>query len=127
MRKLNSKNKLLILGLSIFTFLVLSAVCVFIIFKIKDYNVKYEVSSISYLYNKDKELITVKNNSYIKKDFIGNEWCLHHRSDQIKEPRINHKMDRIAKKQISQSHGTKPHRSKGGDGNDIAMFKKRMK
>ena len=72
MRKLNSKNKLLILGLSIFTFLVLSAVCVFIIFKIKDYNVKYDVSSISYLYNKDKELITVKNNSYIKKDFIGN-------------------------------------------------------
>ena len=67
MRKLNSKNKLLILGLSIFTFLVLSAVCVFIIFKIKDYNVKYDVSSISYLYNKDKELITVKNNSYIKK------------------------------------------------------------
>ena len=38
MRKLNSKNKLLILGLSIFTFLVLSAMCVFIIFKIKDYN-----------------------------------------------------------------------------------------
>ena len=54
MRKLNSKNKLLILGLSIFTFLVLSAMCVFIIFKIKDYNVKYDVSSISYLYNKDK-------------------------------------------------------------------------
>ena len=55
MRKLNSKNKLLILGLSIFTFLVLSAVCVFIIFKIKDYNVKYDVSSISYLYNKDNK------------------------------------------------------------------------
>lgn len=76
MRKLNSKNKLLILGLSIFTFLVLSAVCVFIIFKIKDYNVKYDVSSISYLYNKDKELITVKNNSYIKKDFIGNYYLV---------------------------------------------------
>ena len=76
MRKLNSKNKLLILGLSIFTFLVLSAVCVFIIFKIKDYNVKYDVSSISYLYNKDKELITVKNNSYIKKDFIGNHYLV---------------------------------------------------
>ena len=76
MRKLNSKNKLLILGLSIFTFLVLSAMCVFIIFKIKDYNVKYDVSSISYLYNKDKELITVKNNSYIKKDFIGNYYLV---------------------------------------------------
>ncbi len=76
MRKLNSKNKLLILGLSIFTFLVLAVICVFIVIKIKDYNVRYVVSPVSYLYNKDKELITIKNDSYIKKDFIGNYYLV---------------------------------------------------
>lgn len=76
MRKLNSKNKLLILGLSIFTFLVLAALCVFIIFKVKDYNVKYEVDSVSYLYNKAGELITIKDKSYIKKDFLGGYYLI---------------------------------------------------
>ena len=67
MRKLNSKNKLLILGLSIFTFLVLSAVCVFIIFKIKD--IAYIDKEKNIIYNK-----TRKNRmKYVQHSVLDNE------------------------------------------------------
>lgn len=71
MRKLNKNNKILITILSMFTFLVLASLIIFIVFKVKDYNIKYDVKAISYVYNNASELITVKNNTYVKKDLLG--------------------------------------------------------
>ena len=61
MRKLNSKNKLYIVLLSLFTVICLGAITVFIIVKIKDYNIKYNISSVSYVFNSDNELVTIND------------------------------------------------------------------
>lgn len=71
MRKLNSKNKLYIILLSLFTVICLGIVIVFIVIKVKDYNVKYNISSVSYVFNSDNELVTIKDSAYVKKDFLG--------------------------------------------------------
>ena len=59
MRKLNKQNKIYITLLSLFVIICLVVVSIFIVYKIKDYNIKYKISPVSYVFNSDKELITI--------------------------------------------------------------------
>ena len=83
MRKLNKQNKIYITLLSLFVIICLVVVSIFIVYKIKDYNIKYKISPVSYVFNSDKELITIKDNTYVKKDFFGNYYLID------KESKIN--------------------------------------
>ncbi|MGN1379850.1 MAG: hypothetical protein ACI4XR_05645 [Bacilli bacterium] len=76
MRKLNKQNKIYITLLSLFVIICLVVIAIFIIYKIKDYNIKYKILPVSYVFNSDKELITIKDNTYAKKDFFRNYYLI---------------------------------------------------
>ena len=71
MRKLNKKNKTYIAILLTFVVIVFIATAVFAYFKIKDMNIKYNVSKDSYFFNSKKELVYSSEDTYAKKDFLG--------------------------------------------------------
>ena len=68
MRKLNSKNKSLIITLSIFALLVFIGILIFIIINISKTTIKYEIIGSNYVYNSDGELIFIKDNTYAKRN-----------------------------------------------------------
>lgn len=76
MRKLNKKNKAYIIALSSLVAIVFVVIALFIIYKIKDINIKYEVSAGSFVYNKDNELVSITNDTYVKKDFLSNYYII---------------------------------------------------
>lgn len=76
MRKLNTKNKNYILALSIFVLLAIVGIAIFIIFKIKDMNIKYVINADSYVYNSEKELLKIEKDTYAKKTFLNNYYAV---------------------------------------------------
>lgn len=75
MRKLNKQNKAYIIALSSLVAIVFIALCLFIVYKLKDISIKYDVYAGSYVYNSNKELVSITNDTYIKKNFLGT-YCL---------------------------------------------------
>ena len=75
-RKLDTKNKIYIVALSIFTIIVLIIVLSFIFFKIKEVNIKYQVDSNSFVYNTSGELINIEDDTYAKKNLLGKYYIL---------------------------------------------------
>ncbi|MBQ6840945.1 MAG: hypothetical protein IJO63_02365 [Bacilli bacterium] len=71
MRKLNKKNKAYIITLSILTLILLGAVLVFIGFKFKDLNTKYDIAPGSVVYDSNDEILNIKEKTYAKKDLLG--------------------------------------------------------
>lgn len=88
MRKLNKQNKTYITALSIFTALCLIGIIVFIVYKIKDYNTRYDINPISYVYSKG-ELLSIKDKTYAKKDLLGRYYIL-----------LNEKKENIGKNSV---------------------------
>lgn len=71
MRKLDGKNKFFITGLLIFVIIIFVAAGIFIAFRIKSLNVKYEVNNGSVVLNTNNELVKIIKNTYAKKDILG--------------------------------------------------------
>lgn len=76
MRKLNKKNKTYIIVLSVLTLLVLIAIIVFIGFKIKDLNTKYDIALGSVVYNNASEIVHIEKATIAKKNLLGNYFVI---------------------------------------------------
>lgn len=68
MRKLDKKNKLFITALSAFVILVFIGLSIFIVYKIGQTSIKYNVKNNSYVYNNAGELININEDGYVKKN-----------------------------------------------------------
>lgn len=82
MRKLNKKNKTIIVILSSLVLCFFIGMFIFITYKIKDVSIKYDVNESSFVYNNENELYEVKSNSFVKKNFLGT-YYLHHDKEVI--------------------------------------------
>ena len=71
MRKLNKKNKTYIIALSILTLILLGAILVFIGFKVKELNTKYDIALGSVVYDDNNEIVHINEDTYAKKDLFG--------------------------------------------------------
>jgi len=76
MRKLNKKNKIYIIALSIVALLLLGVALVFIFYKIKDINMEYDIPKGSVVYNSKNEIVTIKDKTIAKKDLLGRYYIL---------------------------------------------------
>ena len=76
MRKLDKKNKTFIIALSALTILVLAVIIGFIIVKIGKTTVKYDILSSSFVYNSSKELISIKEDAYAKRNVFDNYYVV---------------------------------------------------
>ena len=76
MRKLNKKNKTYIIVLSILTLILLGAILIFIGFKIKELNTKYDIALGSVVYDNNNEIVHIKEDTYAKKDLLGRYYVM---------------------------------------------------
>ena len=76
MRKLDKKNKTFVIALSALTILVLTVIIGFIIVKIGKTTIKYNLLSGSYVYNSSKELVSIKENTYAKRNVFDNYYVV---------------------------------------------------
>lgn len=99
MRKLNSKNKAYIVALSALVAIVGIIVILFIVYKIKDINIKYDISKGSVVFNSDNELVTFSESTYAKKNLIGSYYALENdkKVNITSNPVIYNKNNRIIK------------------------------
>ena len=76
MRKLDKKNKTFIVALSALTIIVLVIMIGFIIVKIGKTTVKYDILSGSFVYNSSKELVSIKDKTYAKRNVFDNYYVI---------------------------------------------------
>lgn len=76
MRKLNKQNKTYILALSLLCLIVFLGVIYFIVYKVKDLNIKYDVEKNSVTFNSEDEIVSISESSYAKKNLLGSYYLV---------------------------------------------------
>lgn len=76
LRKLNKNNKIFITILAASVLLIFSGIILFIVYKVKELNIRYDVTEKSSVYNTSNELVYIENNTYAKKNLLGNYYVV---------------------------------------------------